>query len=146
MFAVETQQPHRIVLYESLARAQTGLMQAAREWASKEVGEKNVHEVDARRTLADYPDGILLHHEETPGERTVVVTRKQTQAGWFYAQGAVELSAVNRFTLLPAELAERPTITQVLPSVMQSRGGAMSYDEVLDELRATLERRRRSLV
>ena len=146
MFAVETQQPHRIVLYESLTRAQAGLMQTAREWASKEVGEKNVHEVDTRRALADYPDGILLHHEETPGERTVVATRKQTQAGWFYAQGAVELSAVNRFTLLPAELAERPALTQVLPSVLQNRGGAMSYDEVLDELRATLERRRRRIV
>ena len=145
MFAVETHQPHRIVLYETLSSAQRGLAQQAREWACKEVGEKHVHEaLDQQRQLADYPDGLILHYEETPGEKTVCATRKQTLHGW-WSSPTIEYTPLNRFSMLPAEVAEGTRAALPTPTVMEQRGGSMDYEDVLKELRETLERRRKRL-
>lgn len=147
MFAVLTHQPRRVALFNSLADAERGLVAIAFDWAHREVGVKNVHSaLENGRALAEFPDGLCLQYEEMPGERSIVAIQKRTLAGWF--QNSPEYDKRNQFSLLPAqapqELDELPA-TRPTPSVLQTRGGSMSYAEVLAELRDTLSRRRSAI-
>ena len=148
MFAVLTHQPRRVALFNSLADAERGLVAIALDWAHREVGVKNVHSaLENGRALAEFPDGLCLQYEEMPGERSIVAIQKRTVAGWFGAN-SIDYDRRNQFSLLPAELpnptfdAELP-IVRPTPTVLQTRGGTMSYATVLAELRDALTHRRR---
>ena len=142
MFAVETQQPHRIVLYETLATAQQALAQTALQWARNEVGERNVQNgLCSSRPLSEYPDGLCLHYTMVPGEKTILATRKHTVAGWLSTN--IEYTLLNQFTMLPAEIGTTVSHHHQKPTILEQRGGTMTYEAVLDELRETLLTRRK---
>lgn len=146
MFAVLIHQPRRVVLYQTLADAERGMVQLAIDWANREVGAKNVHSaLENGRPLAEFPDGLCLQYEEMPGERSIVAMQKRTLSGWF--QNSAEYDRRNQFSLVMAELGAEPSapVARPTPAVLQTRGGSMTYAEVLCELREELRRRRRVL-
>jgi hypothetical protein len=149
MFAVLTHQPRRVALFHSLADAERGLVAIATDWANREVGAKHVHSaLENGRALAEFPDGLCLQREELAGERSIVAVQKRTLAGWL--SSSVEYDRRNQFSLLPVELPETDfpldlPLARPTPTVLQSRGGSMSYAAVLAELRDTLTRRRSAM-
>ena len=146
MFAVLTHQPRRVALFHSLADAERGLVAIATDWANREVGAKHVHSaLENGRALAEFPDGLCLQREELAGERSIVAVQKRTLAGWL--SSSVEYDRRNQFSLLPVELPDALDLplARATPTVLQSRGGSMSYTAVLAELRDTLTRRRSAM-
>lgn len=147
MFAVLEHQPRRIALFNSLQEAERGLVSLATEWANREVGAKNVHSaLENGRPLAEFPDGLCLQYEEMPGERMIVAIQKRSVQGWLGT--SVEYDRRNQFSLLPAQLADQINDLPIIrprPAVLQTRGGSMSYAEVLTELRDTLVHRRAAI-
>lgn len=139
MFAVLSQKTQKLTLFNSLSEAELGLERIATEWANSEVGSRNVHSaLQSQRLLSDYPDGLCLQHGEN---RSIVVVEKKTIPGWFTS--SVEFTQRNLFTLLPADppqsTASKPKLE---PKVSESRGGTMSWAEVVDEMRNKMQTRR----
>lgn len=145
MFAVFVAQPKRVLVYSSLREAEQGLVSVAMQWASSEVGAKNVHSaLESGRALSELPDGLCLRYEAESKDRCIAAIEKKSSTSWF---GTVyqEFQHKNQFFVLPVEQVETP-VERVKPVQIETHQLATTVGELLmKEIRAALEQRRRAI-